>query len=177
MNKTSSGKSDWCTPQSVIEHVKHVFGRVPALDPCWNPESPVPAMRRWTPNMVFGPVAPYEKTPEDTFGWPWVDYTYVNPPYGNDPTGRAFKQKIIEAACARVCMMVCVPANTGTAFMQFLMMHGLTKFCSPRVQFIDPATGQPCKGVMHDTALVLLHGTPAMEQRHRSNTYVRGVVK
>ncbi len=156
MNSTPSGKEQYCTPPDIIDLVVRCFGGTIALDPCWNKVSSVQATERWTRGRILTSTGRTEKTPEETFTRPWVDYesVYVNPPYGNSPTGRAFKNKIIKEAKAGTHMIICVPANTGTKFFQACMRYGVVKFCSPRVHFIDYETGLPAAHVMHDTALV-----------------------
>lgn len=114
------------------------------------------AVERWTPKRRISGYDTFEKTPEDTFEWSWAAHerVYVNPPYGNTDTGRAFKDKIVQEAKAGCHMIICVPANTGTKFFQACMRYGVVKFCSPRVHFIDYETGLEVPHVMHDTALV-----------------------
>ena len=174
MNKTSSGKVHWSTPHHVVQHVEHVFGGVIQLDPCWNTISPVRAVYAWTKTRTYtNGRKVWDKSPEDTLHWRWDHGTYVNPPHGD----KAVKDKILKEAARGTRMMVCVPANTGTQFMQSLMSYGLTKFCSPRVAFVDPVTREPCKGVMHDTALVFCNGNPEENRRHHNNSFVKGIVK
>lgn len=66
---------EWYTPAALIQSVYHVFGGIPALDPCANNGSCVAASTRYT--LQEGK----DGLKESWNGFPTI---YCNPPYGSD---------------------------------------------------------------------------------------------
>ncbi|MGP5603434.1 DNA N-6-adenine-methyltransferase [Corynebacterium casei] len=122
---------DWCTPPSIIECVKSVFGGEIELDPCSNSWSLVNANREFM-------------LPEhDGLKEPWDAGTiYVNPPYGSDPTRGTriihWFEKISEAVNKGSEVIALVPVATNTKHWKTYVYPKAAAICflyQPRVKF------------------------------------------
>ena len=130
----SAPRSDWCTPQNVIETLEKFAGQV-LLDPATNPQSQVRAKMNWVrpddrldPQFVVREAGEYRQwMHQDALEADWIDrldinpsvtrnLIYVNPPYGR-AENKAWARKIAEQATFmpnNLAMIALVPANTET---------------------------------------------------------------
>ncbi len=130
LKKNNTAKSMICpeerpqeiyTPHPIIDAVQLVWGRI-ALDPCWGPGSIIEADAHYyvpprievrmvkdpkTKKYVEKARTVFVASPTDTDGlWlPWVDFTFVNPPFAllKDWLAKA----LLESALGKEIMVLC----------------------------------------------------------------------
>jgi len=93
----SSNRADWCTPEVVLQRVRHVADPI-GLDPCWNPDA------------ITAPVEAYTVA-DDGLALPWQGngLVFVNPPYSRKHKIDAW---IAKAPTADQAIML-LPARTS----------------------------------------------------------------
>lgn len=138
----SSTSVDWNTPQWLVDKVVETLGII-NLDPCSNPHSVVPAVRK-------------VQLPEDGLAVPWGDYygVYVNPPYGRGIASWISKGLTASAVGANVIMVI--PAAVDTKHWHSYVWPSASRICflKGRVKFDLP--GNPAsQAATHATAVVL----------------------
>lgn len=129
----SSQKSNWCTPQEVIDPIL-LLGEI-ALDPCSNENSIVPAKR-----SVCLPENGLE------IDWPEakLGITYVNPPYGNQ-TELWMKKAVHEHKHRNSEVILLVPARPDTKLWQDVVFPHASAICfwRGRLKFLGAPNGAP----------------------------------
>ncbi|HEU4437676.1 MAG TPA: DNA N-6-adenine-methyltransferase [Methylomirabilota bacterium] len=101
-----AGRTDWQTPQVVVDRVLAYFGGPPDLDPCGQVGQLMPARRIFT-----GP-----PDGEDGLAMPWRGKVWLNPPYG-----RGIDKWLAKAAAERrygATTLALVPANASALWFQ-----------------------------------------------------------
>jgi hypothetical protein len=127
---TSSDRSDWQTPDEVLERVRRV--EPIALDPCTTADNPCRAKAICVPPGEAGKYASVEVGCEmvvDGLASPWSRMAsraggliYCNPPYGRDIW--RWLEKCVEAGWEDEAEVIAlVPARTDTSWWQ--------RYCSP----------------------------------------------
>ena len=112
-----SQRTDWLTPQPVVDAVVRLYQGQPDLDPAGHRDQLVPARR-----VVL--------LPEDGLEVPWRGKVYVNPPYGRGL--RAWLAKGRDSFRAdsdgtEVAMLV--PAATGAEYFHDIVFGSATAVC------------------------------------------------
>lgn len=122
---------DWCTPPSIVQSVRDVFGGTIALDPCSNEYSLVRAEKEYHLPDHDGLI--------ESWDYPTI---YVNPPYGSDPVRgtriRQWFERIAEAAAAESQVIALVPVATNTSHWKRFVYPVASAICfiyQPRVRF------------------------------------------
>lgn len=141
--KPISIAKDWCTPPSIIQSVREVFGGSIALDPCSNEHSLVGAETEY--------VLPTHDGLVESWDYPTI---YVNPPYGSDPERGTriahWFSRMVDAAVRGSEVIALVPVATNTGHWKNHVFPVATAVCflsAPRLRFyingIEDQKGAP----------------------------------
>lgn len=140
---------DWCTPPSIIESVKEVFGGRVDLDPCSNEFSMVGAEREYVLPETDGLSAPWD-----------AETIYVNPPYGSDAERGTriihWFERMVEANWRGAEVIALVPVAPNTRHWKEYVFPHAAAICflaQPRVRFYIRGVEDP-KGAPMSCAVV-----------------------
>lgn len=134
-----SATKHWCTPPHLAEAARKALGGIIGLDPCSNPDSTVPATRK------------YMLPTHDGLIEPWDAHTiYVNPPYGIDKTRGSrildWFTRAHEAADAGSHVVMLVPVAPNTSHWKRHVFPVATSICflyATRLRFHINGTEDP----------------------------------
>lgn len=147
--KAVTETKDWCTPPSIVESVRRVFGGVIDLDPCSNPHSVVGAKTNYSLPEYDGLL--------ESWDFPTI---YVNPPYGADKLRGTriahWFARMAEAAAAGSNVIALVPVATNTGHWKRYVYPIASAICflyQPRVRFFIDGREDP-KGAPMSCALI-----------------------
>ena len=141
--KPISTTKDWCTPPSVVNSVRSVFGGAVSLDPCSNEHSLVHADKEY--------LLPDHDGLIESWDYPTI---YVNPPYGSDPERGTriahWFARMAKAAGRGSEIIALVPVAPNTAHWKKFVFPIASAICflyQPRVRFyingIEDQKGAP----------------------------------
>ena len=140
---------DWCTPPSIVESVRKVFGGSVSLDPCSNPFSLVGAEREY--------ILPDHDGLAESWDFPTI---YVNPPYGSDKERGTriahWFARMAEATRNGSQVIALVPVATNTGHWKKYVYPVATAICflyQPRVRFFIRGIEDP-KGAPMSCAVI-----------------------
>lgn len=129
-------KTDWQTPEHLLEAVRDYFGgRIP-LDAATAPDNPTKAVLFFTG----------ENEAKDGLHNPWRTAAFCNPPYGR--VIRLWLEKIVKETrrgTEIVTLLPCARWEQGY-FHQALEAANMVCFIRKRVSFVNPATGHAVGG-------------------------------
>lgn len=146
----TAAKTSWCTPPEIYIPIIQFFGQID-LDPCSNPQSQVPATKRFM--LELG---------QDAFKQHWAGKVFINPPFGRGLA--AWTQRVVEeynngSSVSEVIMLI--PAAVGTKMWQDIIFRHASAICflKGRVKFQGADASAPM-----DCALVYWGGRSAQFQ-------------
>ena len=129
----SSKKSDYCTPECVLDKVRALStdGKI-GLDPCYSAEGVTDPTHAYTEN-INGLIQP------------WTDkgLVFVNPPYGRGLT--RWVQKCSEEAAKGAEIVLLIPARTDTKYFHNYVWNTAQEICfvKGRIVFMGEEHGAP----------------------------------
>lgn len=140
---------DWCTPPSIVESVRVVFGGSISLDPCSNEHSLVKADKEY--------LLPDHDGLVESWDYPTI---YVNPPYGSDSSRGTriahWFARMAEAAASGSEVIGLVPVATNTGHWKddvYPVAKGVCFLYVPRLRFFIGGSEDP-KGAPMSCAVV-----------------------
>lgn len=126
-------KTDWQTPEHLLDCVRDYFGGPIPLDPATSPGNPTKALEFFTEE-------------DDGLSWDWHPQAFVNPPYG-----KAIRQWLMGTAqqatndAEIIALLPCARWEQGY-FHDFLDHVDALCFIRKRVSFVNPKTGDRVNG-------------------------------
>lgn len=125
----SSNKDDWGTPDWLFKACDDVFRF--SIDAASSEDN----------HLLFG----YYTQEHDGLKQPWIDSTWVNPPYGRGVTGKWVAKAAFEATLD-VTSVLLLPSRTDLPWFHDYIYEKpdvVTKFIRGRVKFVGAKSGAP----------------------------------
>jgi phage N-6-adenine-methyltransferase len=142
----TAARTDWATPQHIVDAVRSSFGGCIALDPCSNPTAVVCAEKE-------------VRLPEDGLAVDWNQYAtvYCNPPFGKGI--EAWIRKAGDAAEYGSSVIVLIPAAVSAHYWHELVVARAKAICfvRGRLRFIGAPSTAP-----FPTAMVFYGSNPVL---------------
>jgi hypothetical protein len=175
---TKAGTEDWCSPRSILDAVRPIFGGKIDLDPCSNPWSIVGAeLEVWLPkwrdqHLATGRELPSRVVAGDGLEVPWVGNVYVNSPFDASTLG-AFMDRARRAGEAEEASTILLsPSKTDIrAWHRSAPAAAAICFLEGRVDFIVPGASS-AHGTSAPMPTALLLFTADRELVHRFAWYL-----